>query len=339
MPTPSYWKRPKEISQLIAEAEQVAAEIENQRQGLVDKKIQKVSGYVAKVEGSCNNWLSRLNNDIKDSKEGLAAKLSTLQAIAQLDERAVAEAEKLLGAGGHAERHRTVRKSQVPLTDVILQFRQANEDWQNYLATTRALEDLEKPVNDANKKLVEQHQKASFHLAEASRLVPDRREWPPTSQNLAAEIQEFDELEKQMESIQQERNTALWLVSKLSDMSRRYQSVAQRSRSIADRAEEDQNRILQLENELDRSLQLWRSQLNAQAGNTVARGGIQNVLDVANREHNNLKRQYVQGIKPYSQIEQGLALLLRQVNGAQVAIDNAQKIDINGEVRAGRGRF
>lgn len=326
----------KEINQLIAEGEQISAELENKRQGSVDKKAQKIQGFRMKVEQSCNTWLGRLNNDLRSRKEAIAAQLSTLQAIAQLDERAINEAEKLLAAGG---RTRTAHKSRVLLTDMILQFRQANEEWQNSLAISRALEDLEKPINDANQKLIEQRQKAGFHLAEASKLVPDRRDWPPTSQTLATEIQEFDELEKQLDAIQKDRNNALWLVSKLSDMARRYQSVAQRSRSIADRAEDDQNRIQQLEGDLDQSLQLWRTQLNAYTANDFARKGIQNVLDVANREYNSLKRQYTQGNKPYQHVEQGLVMLVRQVNSAQVSIDNTQRIDINGEVRAGRGRF
>ena len=80
-----------------------------------------------------------------------------------------------------------------------------------------------------------------------------------------------------------------------SDMARRYQSVAQRSRSISDRAEEDQNRVMQLEGDLDQSLAALADPAERLHRQRFRPKGIQNVLDVANREYNNLKRQYVQG--------------------------------------------
>ena len=62
-------------------------------------------------------------------------------------------------------------------------------------------------------------------------------------------------------------------------------------------------------------------------------------MDVANNEVNHIKRQYIQGTRLTQQVEQGLIQIFREVNSAQVPIDNSERIDINGEARTGRGQF
>ena len=112
--------------------------------------------------------------------------------------------------------------------------------------------------------------------------------------------------------------------------------MAEKAQRLGERAETDHKRIRTLEQELEESVRLWQYQKNAYSSNTLATANIQRLLGEISRDTDNLKRQYRQGIKTYSQIEQDLILLSRKANNTLIPIEIDQKIDINGEIRMER---
>jgi len=59
-------------------------------------------------------------------------------------------------------------------------------------------------------------------------------------------------------------------------------------------------------------------------------------LEGAGRDLENIRRQYKQGVKNYSQVQQSLMMLDRKVKHYQVALDADRAIDAAGNVRRRR---
>jgi hypothetical protein len=327
-----------DVERQLSLVDQLSNELGNRQQGLIQKKVQKVSEFYNKVEQAGNNWLNKLDIDVKVKKGVITDKIERLKEIADLSEPAIADAQTLLSSpdANIGEGNRPGKKGRIPLKEIMLQYKFTNESWQRSLATTKAIEDIETSVYDANQKTEQQRHNAEDLLAQAEKWVQEARSWPPVSITLDAERREYDDIERMRNAIRKEQPRAIWLVGRLGDLASRYQAVAEKARHLGERAEADHSRIRSLEREMDESVRLWQYQKNAYSSNTLATANIQRLLSEISRDLDNLKRQYRQGIKNYNQIEQDLVLLSRKANSTLIPIEDDQRIDINGEIRIER---
>jgi len=118
----------------------------------------------------------------------------------------------------------------------------------------------------------------------------------------------------------------------LDDLTSRYQSIAEKAHRSAELASNDLIHIQELEKEIEEAVRLWQYQKNAYSSNTQATANIQRLLGDIARDLDTIKRQYKQGMKSYSQIDQDLIGLSIRSSNASILIDNDQTININGEI-------
>jgi chromosome segregation ATPase len=229
-----------------------------------------------------------------------------------------------------------LKTNRIPLSDIVVHFRNLNEIWQRSLAVSRSIEEIETPVYEINDKAEQMRENARARLLEASRWTESQKNWPPISVSINDVQRDFEEVDQQRETIRKAQPRALWLVGRLGDISSRYQSIAERARRFSERAEADQNHIHDLEKQIDEAVNLWQFQKNAYSSNTMATANIHRLLGDITQNLEFLKQQSRQGKKGYGQIEQELAFLSAKATNATIPIELDQKIDINGEIRMER---
>jgi hypothetical protein len=343
----------KEAESLRAELEKLSDEIEARSQGTVEKKAQKANALMRKIEQAANRWLDKLEDEMDARKSELAEKVGVLDNIAIIDEPAMIEAEKLLGdresgqeqdhkrgsllsswsfSNGKSEKRRR-QKEPLSLNDAINELKQKNEEWHRCIAAMRAIEDIEGPVLEQFERASKHAQKAQEVLLEANALIPEERSWPPTTVYIANERRQFEALEKQWGSLKQEHLKAIQLVSKLSELSDSYQNLENRAAQLAEKANQEQSRVEDLEIRLGESLRLWQYQLQSYSANLYARDEIQMLLQEAENEAEAIRLRYLRGDTPYQQALQALRSLCQQVESAHASLDQEQVIDINGVVQ------
>jgi chromosome segregation ATPase len=202
-----------------------------------------------------------------------------------------------------------------------------SDTWQGCVAVERALEDIEKPLVETYQNTVEQYETTKAQLASAAKWLSGRRSWPPTSVSVEAEIKEFSNIETQWQELESQPNRAIAVVRRLSELSTKLQSLAERAGQKAARAEQEQSRIQDLEGELAELTRRWQA-LGQEYPEAV--GEIRGLNAQIGREVEGLKRQYRQGSIAYSQILQSLNLLCQNVQNEQINLSNGQTLRLDG---------
>jgi SMC interacting uncharacterized protein involved in chromosome segregation len=200
------------------------------------------------------------------------------------------------------------------------------------MAAIRALEDVESPVLDSYHEAAQYKQYARELFENIPSAMREQRSWPPTSLSINSELAEFEKIESQWNALKGHKIKAITLVAQLGGLSARYQTVAEKTRQIAERIVQEQERIEALEAELDRLSQLWQVQWQAYQSNQPASEELRKLLDQLDNDRELLIRQCRQGSRNFQQAIQALEALQRRTRMAQIAIDSNHVIDINGRV-------
>jgi chromosome segregation ATPase len=351
--TPLAGEAAAEAESLRVRVEELTDEIERRGEGQVDKKAQAAAALVRTLEQSGNQWLASLEESLEERKAVLAEKAGVLRQIAFLDEPAVLEAEQLLGGRvkvepevakrgsllsglpfmtGSGARSRTTRE-QLPFAEVVKELKQKNDEWQRTIAVTRALEDMEGSVLEEHDRLEQNAENARTALSEARQIIPEERNWPPSTQFVLNEQRMLESLEKRRDALKSERLRAIQLVSRLSELSSGFKDLEGKILQIADRAGQEQDRIVELEHRLGESLRLWEYQMQSYGTNLYLKDEIQLLLQETENEFESIRQRYLRGSLPYNQVLQNLRALCQHVESAQATLDSDQVIDINGVVQ------
>ncbi len=298
-------------------------------------------------------WLERLETDLDLRRETLAKKLAALQAIAPLEDAAVAEGQKLAPpaaeppAGRKGRRssrkkdaeaaksnvaERGTRRTATALSGVVTAIKRSSEEWQRCLAAQRALEDLEGPVLERYQNAEGQRTEARRLVKRALELIPEQRSWPPTGQTLGGERGQLDSLEKQWSVLQSTPTRAIQVVSKLGSLSEQYSTLAGRIRQIVERAEQEQKKINELEAHLEESKQIWNELRDANPENGVMRSEINILTQETDQDLEALRQRYLTSNIPYNQILQNVRALCQKLDSAQIEVGDGRLVDINGDV-------
>jgi chromosome segregation ATPase len=200
------------------------------------------------------------------------------------------------------------------------------------MAAIRALEDVESPVLDSYHEAAQYKQYARELFENIPSAMREQRSWPPTSLSINSELAEFEKIESQWNALKGHKIKAITLVAQLGGLSARYQTVAEKTRQIAERIVQEQERVEALEAELDRLSQLWQVQWQAYQSNQPASEELRKLLDQLDNDRELLIRQCRQGSRNFQQAIQALEALQRRTRMAQIAIDSNHVIDINGRV-------
>jgi hypothetical protein len=218
-----------------------------------------------------------------------------------------------------------------PLADAIAEIKLRNEEWQRCVASLHAVEDLEGPVLERYEKASNARDSARQVLSRASELMPEGRGWPPTAQILGGERKSLQDLETRWDATKQEPVKALQLVNNLGALGEEYTALGARVRQIVERAQQDQTRILDLEDRFEESRRLWMDQWETCAGNLVAQDEIKVLLEQADQDYSSIRERYLRSAIPYNQVLQNLRILCQRLDDAQITLDTEWMIDINGD--------
>ena len=322
-----------EIKQLRESIEQNIAEFDRPDEGNVDKKTQKSNALIKKAEGAAARWLEQITQNLNEKVAALSNKTTILREIAQLDDPAMLESLKILSQIEMVGLGKRGAARPLSFAETIAEMKKRNEEWQLSIAASRALEDIQGPVLDRYTEAEQHRSQASEWLNRAVTLIPERRAWPATTQVLTSERQQFDAFDEQWHSLREKPIKAIDLVSTLSDLGGKYQALAAKLKQMVETAQQDQNRIKELEARFAESCQLWQYQMKEYSDNLLTRESISKLLEDAEKELEAIRMRYQRDGLPYHQVLQQLRSLCQKIDSAEAAYDQSHIIDINGELQ------
>jgi hypothetical protein len=324
----------QEIDQLTSAIQKNRADLADRQRGSVEKKLRQSADLAARAESSANRWLEQLAKENRELVRELAGVLSELDAIAPLEDPAVAEVRRLLSSEGrHAnEANEALEgRSRLALSETILELKSRSAFWQECRAAQQKLESL--------RQLIESYREASFQrdkshqlLGPASARQRTKRAWPPSSFSPQAELQELEAIDQQWGSLKAHGGRAISLVAQFGGLSNRYQALAEKARQNAERAAQEGAQIEQLEAAIAERAELWQSLLDQHRDNPLASQELHELLDSIDQEQDRIRRGYLQGDLDYAQVLQALKALERKVRFYQVALDDEHALDASGRV-------
>jgi hypothetical protein len=323
-----------EIKHLRENLEEVIGEFDHPEEGSVEKKSHKAATLVKKAEQAASKWLEQINKDLDEKVTTLSKKVAALREIATLDDPAVIESQKLVAQSSMLDPAKKRVGKAVTFAEMITETKHRNEEWQLCIAASRALDDIQGPVLERFQQADQMRVLAAQWLNHAASLVPEGRTWPATTQVLTSERQQFNALEEQWQSLKEKPVKAIDLVARLSDLGGKYQVLATKLKQTAETAEQDQNRIKELEHRYEESCQMWQYLMGEYSDNLHTKDGIAKLLSEANAELEGIQRRYLREGIPYHQVLQQLRSLCQKLDSAEAPYDQNHIIDINGDMQA-----
>ena len=112
-------------------------------------------------------------------------------------------------------------------------------------------------------------------------------------------------------------------------MAQQYKLAADRARQVAARVEEDHERIMELEWQVENLKQKWQAQAAADPTNPVIREGVQQLMTQTDSQMSFIKTQYLRGVISYEQVIHNLQLLIDEIFSARVPLDEQSDIGLN----------
>jgi DNA repair exonuclease SbcCD ATPase subunit len=326
----------REANRLQDDVQGLLAEFVDAQLGIVEKKARHATTLVARVEQNANQWLDQLNQDTRAAVQDLSTMLNEIGAIAPLEEPAVDNARHLLASGPAFDVGGFGGKSRFSLDELVQEFKRRNDYWQMCAAAISALQDVDEPLIKSYEGALLARTQTQGKLANVSNWLRQNRGWPPTSISLETERQELEKIEAQWEALPEKRFRAITLVQHLGDLSAKYQTLTEKIRQSAGRAENEMLQVEELEAEINDLAQLWENHWYAQRDNPIASQEIRELLEAIDHEQAQIRQQYKKGDKSYSQVLEALKALHRKIKHFKAALDEDHAIDVSGRVNTRR---
>ncbi len=313
--------------------------------GSVNKKARQVETLVQKASAAIDEWVRKLSEEINRQLKDLAATVSSLDAIASLDEPVIDRARSLLNAAPSYGSQDTAAfgnktpSPQSPVDAILVELRRRCEFSEQLVASRNALEDFAGGILQNYETARSNRQVARDQIQEIADWTRSSRGWPPLSVSFLEERQELGILEDQWEGLKLQRFRGMALASQLSSLGAKYHALSERVQRSASRAAKDQEQVIDIENEIAEAMQQWQGQARTYASNqgtaqSIAAREIRELLSGTERELTDIRRSAQQGRRDFNQVLEALRLLSRKLNIALVMIDDEHSIDIHGrEIR------
>ncbi len=358
-----------EIDRLSEEIRQLGNELNARSQGEIDKKAQKIAAQAEKVNKALNGWLAQLNAAIAETGGQVNSLLIHLDGIAQLEENSVADARNLIsrddyvsavngsrggaaarsaaggraaeGAAGQAgglrgmaarvaERGALLQR-QAPLNDleVTAEIKRKNDLWLTLLTIQQALFEKTESLLAAYEETAKARNAAEEELAELTKRLPDRRAWPPSNQPPLTESQVLQPIDSRRDALKKQPRRVDAVILELGRLAQQYQHTAEHTRQVLDRVSQDEERVLDLEEQVDELKQRWQAQAQSDPNNLVMHEGVQQLMSQADSKLAYIKQQFMRGTISYEQVIRNLQLLYDELYSWRVPIDDQNDIGLN----------
>jgi len=337
-----------EIDRMGEEIRTLGNELNARQQGEMEKKAQKIQAQAEKVNQAMNQWLASLNEAITERIKKSSDLLIQMDAVTRIQEPPIEEARTLLTREEVAALRSTAAPASIPKTivgrvtnrltqmdtkssfddlEALAEIKRKNDLWQALLAAQSALEEKSKLLLAANQKVVTARSEAKGKIAELSKRNPGRPTWPPSNQALLSESQALKEIDEKREALKIKPSSTEAAVRDMERLEREYRLAAEHAQQILDRIDQDQERIQELEWQINNLKERWQSQV--EPDNPIMREGVQQLLSHTDSKISFIKQQTMQGLLSYEEVIRNLQLLYDEVFVAQVPIDEENKIRLN----------
>jgi hypothetical protein len=340
----------EEIGKLGEEIRELGNELNTQDQGEIDKKVQRINAQADKVSRSMNSWLSQLNTMTADCAKQINDRLIQLDAAAALDDPPVQEARTVLAREdfappqktGLTERNKAVarisavarsaipeREPALPLLDATAEIKRKNDLWQTLNSIQIALEEKSAPVLEAHQEVVKARGEARDRLAELAEHVPDRRAWPPSNQTPLPEAEALRPADERWETVKKQRGHSEWAIQEMGRVAQQFRLVAERASQTLAWAEQEQERVQELEWQIKDVKERWQAQAQTDPNNPVMREGVQQLISQTDSKLAYIKHQFMRNSITYEQVIQNLQLLYDETFSTRISVDEGSEIGIN----------
>jgi hypothetical protein len=226
----------------------------------------------------------------------------------------------------------TATLSRTPLLSSVQKLKSKSDEWQRIISSTQAVEEMSGPILHEFKKLEKNRDRLVETMERADRLVPEDLSWPPTTQRLSLEREQFKKLEIQFRDFKKTRQKAIQLVSIISDLSDQYRELNSVVGQVLDKASQEHKQFEALERRLHQSKSMWSDRLAENTANTALVTEIENLLESSNRDFIELQKRAMNGSLPYQQAYQMFRRLNRELDNASLQAGGNQIIDITGSL-------
>lgn len=355
----------EEVDQLRQGLEPLAVEFDYPGEGTVDRKVQRAEALIHKTDQAARRWRERLERELESKKGNLANKVTNLREIALLDDPVVIEAarftkdisslethvqekgnvvssaRRMLGRlPGFGDGHKDFRASadtqissgkELDLSSIVNEIKHMNEEYENCSIVLKKVEEVEKPVLDAYEAVSASRQEALQLTSRANELMPESKTWPPTNLSLVNEFRQLSVIEKRWEALKETPVRAIQLVSSLSSLSVEYRALAGNIRTMLEKGQQEQAKIIDLEKRLDASEHEWERISRSEYVDRSARDEIQDMIASIHAEESDIREKYLNGSLSYNQALQHMRMLVQRLDGAQIALEDGTYLDLTSE--------
>lgn len=244
-----------DIEKISTQVVQCNRQLEQTHSGIIEDKLRRVQSLRGVVESAGRKWLDILNQDINQRKSLLKGKIEVICNIASLEDPGIEKAQRLLG--GDAQSGKLIQPEpafHLPFEDIIAELKRQSLQWQELVAVQTEVEEIvETPLVGAYNHAETQRKTALDALAAASRVIPEKPQWPPCSVSISEERREMGRLELIRSEITGKNTRAIWAVRQFGELAASYQTLAGKVQRSKEWALHEQKRITDIEGEIERN--------------------------------------------------------------------------------------
>jgi chromosome segregation ATPase len=321
-----------DIKRLSEELKTTAKELNEQGQGTIEKKAQRIQAQAAAVAQALNGWLARLNTEINTLVHQVNDRLMELSGITVLEDPFVTEARSLLAREDVRTEHslgerRTPtgslgRKTALSDQEASIEIKRKNDLWVTVLGAKQALDEKSGSVLAAYREAVSARNQARERLAELSERIPQRRTWPPVNQTAVPDDQGLPSIDARWDAMKTQRTTADAATSELRRLEGQYQGLVERAHQTLDRITQDQERVTEIEDQIENLQQEWQLMAQSTPDNLLLIQGVQQLLSKTDSQIAYIRQQYMRSTLSYGDVLRSLQLLYDEIYTARVPVDD-----------------
>ena len=345
-----------DTSRLIEEIRQLGNELNDRGQGEIDRKVTRINQLVDKVNKAMNGWLARINTVVSDMGKQLNEQMTKIDSVGMFEDAPIQQAKNLLANGdfsSHGARgtgplggagravaarlgHSESKSAEDDLLAVTAEIKRKNDLWQSLTGVQKALEAQCGPLMEAYQEAIAARSEAQERLTEAASRAPSQRTWRPHNQMPLPESQTLKPVDEKWEMLKKRQARIDAAILEIGRLAQQYRLVTEHARHHIERIDQDQERIQELEWQVDDLKQRWQAQAQGDPTNAVMREGVQQLVSQADSRMAYIKQQYMRGALSYEQVIQNMQLLYDELFTTRVPVDAQADIGLN-ENRTVRG--
>jgi DNA repair exonuclease SbcCD ATPase subunit len=308
-----------------------AKELNDQGQGVIEKKLQRVQSDAGSVAQAMNGWLARVNTEIAGMVRELNDRLIELDGVTVLEDQAVAAARSLLTRDDVRSEHGARRLTTGSLgrkalseQDASVELKRKNDLLVTAQSTLQALSAISEPLMAAYKEAVAERSLARERLSELNERIPQRRAWPPINQSPIPDDQGLPAMDTRWEAFKKQRQTAEAATGELRRLKQQYHALGERAGQVIERIAEDQERISEVEEKIEDLQEAWQLMAQSTPDNLLLIQGVQQLLSKTDSQLAFIRQQYLRGALDYGATLRSLQLLNDEIFTARVQVDDQQ---------------